>query len=140
MVRPPIHCSLATTCTPCKNINAFLQNPKLRESLEFEVSDLEYEHINAALNLPSASDVEIGIQRGFKTKFIELTKITKQYEKSHGEWMERRGDAQKKRRAIGEEALIKMLGDEYEETTRMRCVRLEPKGTVKKRNVRFKRW
>jgi hypothetical protein len=134
MVRRPIQCSLATTCMPCKKINAFLQNPKLTRSPELEVSDLEYEHVNVALNVPCASDIKITVQRGFKVKFIKLTKITKQYEKRHGEWMERRRNAEGKMRAIGEEVLMKMLGDKFGDIVRMRCVRLEPKGTVKKRN------
>jgi hypothetical protein len=74
--------------------------------------------------------MHVKITPGARFMYVELTKATKQFDRKIKLWKAKRDRAQKELDKFDGEALVRMLGDRYKEIAGMRCVRLEPWGSV----------
>jgi hypothetical protein len=128
IVRPPIQCSLPSTCKNCTSINAFLQHPTQTQSPEYRIAIAEYEHVNTALRTLLRADVDVIVINRSVWKFVYMNKTTQQFTDKLAVWKSKREHTQEALCLFGDEVLIKVLGDRYDEIANMRCVRLEPKG------------
>jgi hypothetical protein len=74
--------------------------------------------------------MHVKITPGARFMYVELTKATKQFDRKIKLWKAMQDRAQKELDKFDGEALVRMLGDRYKEIAGMRCVRLEPWGSV----------